>query len=190
MFRPLAPIILMAMLCNAPVQAQDARFADVVDASVAWPDGERMIVVSVIIPASRAEVWAALSTEAGWVAHMGVAQARIDLRPGGAIETSYKPSSETGLGTRDTIINRVEAVAPETLLVIRNVQAPVDFQYAEEYSRTRTVILLDPAEGGTRVTLRGEGFLPGAAYDSLYARFRMGNAYTLQNLRDSFIRPR
>lgn len=177
-----------ALLMAGPVVAQDAAasFADVADTSASWPDGERVLVVSAVMPASRAEVWAALTTEAGWKTYMGVAQAGVDLRQGGAIETSYKPASEIALGTRGTIINTIEAVVPESLLIIRNTQAPVDFQYAEEFGRTLSIITLEPAEGGTRVTLRGTGFLTGAAYDSLYGRFRMGNAYTLQHMHDVF----
>ena len=185
----LLPILGAAvLLVAAPAAARQTppSFADVADTSASWPDGERVLVVSAVMPASRAEVWAALTTEAGWKTYMGVAQARVDLRPGGAIETSYKPASEIALGSRGTIINAIEAVVPESLLIIRNTQAPVDFQHAEEFSRTLSIIALEPVDGGTRVTLRGTGFVAGAAYDSLYARFRMGNAYTLQHMHDAF----
>ena len=158
-------------------------FPAVTDASFVRPDGERIISMSTVIPVAPEAVWAALTTAEGWKAHMGVAQARVDLRIGGEIETSYSP--ETPLGSGATIINQVVAYVPERMLTIRNTQAPPGFAHAAEFARTVTVIELTPQNNGTRVDLYGVGFVPGPAFDDLYQRFLIGDAYTLQILHDS-----
>jgi uncharacterized protein YndB with AHSA1/START domain len=139
--------------------------------------------MSTVIPVAPEAVWAALTTAEGWTAHMGVAQARVDLRIGGEIETSYSP--DTAMGSGATIINQEVAYVPERMLAIRNTQAPAGFAHAAEFARTVTVIELTPHNNGTRVDLYGVGFVPGPASDDLYQRFLMGDAYTLQILHDS-----
>lgn len=174
---------LLSLATPICAQTPPSPFPAVTDASFVRPDGERIISMSTVIPVAPQAVWVALTTAEGWKAHMGVAQARVDLRIGGDIETSYSP--DTPLGSGATIINQVVAYVPERMLAIRNTQAPAGFAHAAEFSRTVTVIELTPQGNGTRVDLYGVGFVTGRAFDDLYQKFLMGDAYTLQVLHDS-----
>lgn len=176
---------LAAVLCLAlapPASAQMAGFPAVTDASRTEANGERIISLSAVVPVPPAEVWEVLTTPEGWVAHLGVARAAIDLRIDGVIETSY--DAAVALGSPGTIKNQIVAYVPGRLLAIRNIQAPDGFTHAEEFGRTVTVITLTPVDGGTRIDLQGVGFVPGAAFDALYGQFHAGDAWTLQQLHD------
>ena len=171
---------------SAEAQATGAATA-VENTSFVEPDGDRVMQLSTTVPAPPAQVWEAFTTAQGWK-RLGVRMASVDFRVGGAIETSYR--AEARPGDPGNIRNEIVGYVPERLLVIRNVQAPPGFAFAEEFSRTATVIELEPgAGGGTRVRLSGVGFRPGAAYDDLYGKFTAGNAYTLDLLRRSFAAP-
>lgn len=173
-----------ALACGAPALAQGvSQFTAVTDASFVRPDGEGVISLSTVIPVAPDVVWTALTTAEGWQTNLGVAHARVDLRIGGDIETSY--SADAPLGSAATIINQIVAYVPGRMLAIRNTRAPAGFAHAEEFTRTVTVIELTPLDGGTRVDLHGVGFVPGPAFDALYQMFLVGDAYTLQLLHDS-----
>ena len=140
-----------------------------------------MIRVSTTVRASAATLWTALSTADGWK-RWAVKQAWVDFRLGGMIETNYDAAAVQG--ARANIRNRIEAYSPGQLLSIRNVQAPPDFEHAEEFSQVVTTIVLTPrSPEETEVTLTAVGFGPGPAFDALYARFIMGDSWTLQNLK-------
>ncbi len=171
-------------LAMGPALAQPAFPQGVTDSSFSEPDGDRVIQMSVLAPASVDRVWSALTTAAGWRGHMGVGFAEVDLRIGGLIETSY--SAETSAGSSANIRNEIVAYVPERLLVIRNVQAPPGFRHAPEFAQTVTLLELSPEGEGTRVTLTALAFPRTGPFDDLYTRFHFGDAYTLAVLRDSF----
>lgn len=174
---------LAVLALGAPALAQAPPSA-LIDTSSLEADGDRVMQLSVLVPAPTAQVWTALTTADGWK-RLGVGFANVDFRIGGVIETSY--SAETTLGARTNIRNEIIAYVPERMLAIRNVQAPPNFPHADEFSRTATVMELEPVgDAETRLTLTATGFQPGPAYDALYAMFRQSNGYTLETLRDSF----
>ena len=176
----------LALALSAPVLAQTIP-SSVTDTSFAEPDGDRVLQLEVLVPATASEVWAAITTPDGWK-RLGVKSAAVDYRVGGMIETNYKP--DVPVGDRSNIKNQIVAYLPERMLVIRNVQAPPGFVNATEFGQTATVFELEPAGAGrTRVRLSGVGFRPGAAYDDLYGKFRGGNAYSLDIFRKSFEKP-
>ncbi|HEX8570930.1 MAG TPA: SRPBCC domain-containing protein [Caulobacteraceae bacterium] len=179
MLKVLAAVAILATASSALAQTP----AGVTDNSYTEADGDRVIQLSTVVSATPAEVWRALTSAEGW-RRLGVQSATIDFRVGGMIETNYRPGVPAG--DRANIKNEIVAYVPERVLVIRNVQAPPGFAFAEEFSRTATVIELRPEANGTRVTLTGTGFAPGAAYDDLYGKFRGGNAYSLDLLRKSY----
>lgn len=175
----------MALLAAAlPVGAAEplaVQFPQVADTSFVTAKGDRTMRLSVVIGASPAAVWRALSTADGWMS-WGVKSAYVDFREGGIIETNYKPGA--ALGDPDNIQNQIIAFAPERLLVFRNVQAPRDFRNAETFGRIVTSIALEPQPGGgTRVTISGAGYGAGADYDALYRQFAWGNSYSLMELK-------
>ncbi|MBX7249363.1 MAG: SRPBCC domain-containing protein [Caulobacteraceae bacterium] len=165
----------------------DPAFPDVRDSSYREADGWGVIQLSTVVRAPAARIWAALSTAQGWE-RWSVKRAWVDFRLGGMIETSYSETATQGAPAN--IRNRIEAYAPGRMLTIRNVQAPPGFPNAEDFAQTVTTILLTPRpDGSTEVTVTGVGFRPGASFDDLYAKFRMGNAWTLQNLKRTMEAP-
>jgi uncharacterized protein YndB with AHSA1/START domain len=169
------------MLGGAASAAPMAEFPAVDETSYVEANGDRAIQLTVQIPAAPDKVWRLLSTSEGWKS-FATAEAWVDFRVGGMIETAYKPGAVHGQA--GNIKNEIVAHVPGRLLVIRNVQAPPGFANAEAFSRTLTVIELRPAgPDATAVTLSAIGFGKGPAFDDLYGKFRMGDAWTLDSLR-------
>jgi uncharacterized protein YndB with AHSA1/START domain len=154
----------------------------VIDQSFVLPGGERVLQLSAEVEAPVARVWAALATEEGFRA-WAVPLAKIDLRVGGSIESSY--DAKVPLGSGKTIRNEIVALVPERLLVIRNVQAPPGVPFdVGIFQAMQTAMWFEPLDAGrTRITLVNGRFLEGVAYDGVYRYFQAGNAYTLGELR-------
>jgi uncharacterized protein YndB with AHSA1/START domain len=153
------------------------------DLSRQEPGGDRVIQLSVVVPAAPEEVWRLFTTGDGWK-RFAVAFAAVDMRVGGIIETSYNPQAKAG--DPDNIKNEIVAYVPGRMLAFRCVQAPRNFEHKEEFYSTATVIECLPAPNsskGTRVVATSMGYKAGAAFDALFSRFRWGNAYTLERLR-------
>lgn len=144
----------------------------------------RVLEVAHIIPAPRAEVWAAFSTSEG-LRSFAAPVIEIDLRRGGLWESSYDPAA--AIGDEANIRNRVLAYLPERMLTIAVERAPPGFQHAQEVRSLFTVITFDDAaDGATRVTVWMLGYGEGPAYDALLHDFARGNAWTLQQLERRF----
>lgn len=156
--------------------------AGVVDDSFRLPDGERVLQLSAVVDGPPALAWKAFTTVEGFTA-WAVGVARVDLRVGGEIESSYDKS--VPLGSDRTIRNRILAFVPERALAIRNVQAPPDAPFdAAAFAETQTVVLFEPVDAThTRVTVMNGGYRDGDRFDGVYRHFHMGNAYTLALLR-------
>ena len=183
-------VIVVATLASAvPGAALAAEpswrdFKDVSNSSFIDQSGDRSIQLSIDVPASAHEIFAAFTTSDGF-ASWAVPVARVEFRIGGFIEASYDPNAQ--LGDPGNIKNEIVAYVPDRLLVIHNVQAPPGFADPELFRRTVTVIeftALDPRH--TRVTLTNAGYGPGDRFDTLYRHFEWGDAYTLQQLRMRF----
>ncbi len=154
----------------------------VLDQSYVLPDGGRVLQLSAEIDAPVAQAWAAFATEQGFTA-WAVALAKIDLRVGGSIESSY--DAKVPLGSGKTIRNQLDAVVPERLLVMHNVQAPPGVPFdVGIFQSTQTALWFEPLGAQrARLTLVNGPFMPGPAYDGVLGFFRAGNAYTLDALR-------
>ena len=121
------------------------------------------------------KVWAALTTAEGLGSWFGDAGARIDLRPGGAAEMSWADGY--------TVHMRVERV-----------EEPAVFGYTwqvkglpeDDPRRTYVEFTLEPAGGGTRLTVVETGFaqLPGDVYGPEYQGHLDGWVHELGELAD------
>jgi len=173
--------LTVSLLLAFPALAQDIARSGFTDSA-----GHRGIRASVVVAATPAEVWRALTTAEGWK-RMGVGFAQVDFRVGGIVETSYQPTAKAG--DAGNIKNQILAFSPERALAFRNVEAPPSFPDAAEFARTASMIELEGAgPGETRVTVTAMGFGPGPAFDRLLAFFGEGNAQTLQSLARSYAR--
>lgn len=181
----LAAAAAAALLAGPALAKPMPEFAAVDEASFAEPSGDQVLALSTTIDAPPHAVWQALSTADGWKS-FAVKMAQVDFRQGGVIETSYDAKAQPG--QPGNIRNQILAIVPRRLLVIRNVQAPPGFAHPEEFGRTITAIELVPdGPARTQVRLWAAGYKPAPAYRDLFAMFRMGDAWTLDELRKRFI---
>jgi hypothetical protein len=170
-----------AVLCIWSGSACAADFPNVRDASVTEANGSRALKLSIDIDAPAGAIWKLLSSSEGWKS-WAVPVAWVDFKIDGMIETSY--SANALRGQPGNIKNAIVAYAPERLLVIRNVQAPANFENAEEFGKTITVIEIQSLSSGrSRVELDGVGFLATPAFDSLLKKFKFGDSWTLEHLK-------
>jgi len=180
----LAGVAGVSLAVVATASAQQP--SPVADSSFVLPDGERVLELSVVVPAPIDAVWALFTTTDGWTS-WAAPVGRVDARVGGVIESSYDP--KVALGSSSTIKNEIVALAPRRLLVIRNVQAPPNAAFdVPTFQRLQTALWFESVEGGnTRVTLVNAGYRDGAAYDGVYRHFLAGNRWTLEQLVRRFI---
>lgn len=174
---------------GAPARAADlSKFQHVQDTSFEETDGDRVLQLAIDVPAPPDAVYAVWTTAEGWES-FAVRHARLDrFGVGAVIETSYAETFTPG--APGNIENKIAAYVPGRMITLQTVKAPRGFAHAEEFYRTVTVLEFDPApDGGTRVTLSGVGFERTPAFDDLYEKFAVGNAYTLEKLRERFAAP-
>ena len=175
-----------AVLANAAGAAHSWRdFRDVVNTSFVEPDGDRSLQLSIDVPATAHEVFAAFTTSDGF-SSWAVPVAKVDFRVGGMIEASYNAHAK--FGDPDNIKNAIVAYIPDRLLIIRNVQAPAGFVDSALFQKTVTMIEFSPlAANTTRVTITNAGYGPGPGFGDVYSHFEWGDAYTLHELRARFV---
>jgi uncharacterized protein YndB with AHSA1/START domain len=157
----------------------------VTDGSFTEADGSKVLKLSLVIPADRKAVWARFTTTDGYKA-WATPMAKVDFGLNGLIEASY--DSKAKLGDADNIRNRIIAYVPERMLVQKNENAPAALPGREKFGEIVTVIELEDAPGGTKVTISGVGYKPGEPYDTLFKHFGWGNAYSLMVLKTSFVK--
>lgn len=174
--------LFMLMLAAAGYQcARAADFPNVRDDSYSEPNGNRVLKLTINIDAPVSTLWKLIVSSEGWRS-WAVPVAWVDFGIGGSIETSYTATAVRGQA--GNIKNSIVAYVPEQLLVLRNVQAPPNFEHAEDFGKTVTAINLRAiSKNRTQVELDGVGFLPTPAFDTLLKRFRFGDAWTLEHLK-------
>ena len=174
----------LALIAGSATAQSWKDYPAVSNTSSVEADGDRVLQLSVVVPAPPSAVWEAFTTGEGykgWAAPV----AEVDFRVGGIIETSYDPASQPG--RPGNIKNQIVAYVPERLLAIRNVQTPPGFRGAEAFGRTSTVVQFEPAgTGATKVTLTNAGYGRGEDFDAVYRHFEWGNAYSLDQLKKRF----
>ena len=184
-------VTLACLMCFAtgPLTAAERtwrEFKDVSNTSFTEPNGDRSIQLSIDVPASSHDAFAAFTTSEGF-ASWAVPIAKVEFRVGGYIEASYDPQAKPG--DPGNIKNQLVGYVPDRLLVLHNIQAPAGFADPELFQRTVTMIefiALDPQH--TRVTITNAGYGSGDRFDTLYRHFEWGDAYTLQELKTRFVK--
>jgi uncharacterized protein YndB with AHSA1/START domain len=99
--------------------------------TTAQPKAEKVLFLSITIPATRAEVWHAFATSEGlstWLTPGAV----VDLRPGGEW-TAHYPNGKTGGGTIISFVPEEEmvlsAMAPEEYPTVRATRTHAQFRF-------------------------------------------------------------
>jgi len=175
-------VLVFGVLGSASAgSAGAADFPNVRDDSYTEPNGGRVLKLSITIDAPVNKIWKLLISAEGWQS-WAVPVAWVDFGVGGVVETSYTATAVRG--QPGNIKNAILAYVPEQLLVLRNVQAPTNFEHAEDFGKTVTVIdLRSLSKSRSKVELDGVGFLATPAFDSLLKNFRYGDSWTLEHLK-------
>jgi uncharacterized protein YndB with AHSA1/START domain len=137
---------------------------------------EKALRFEVVVPASLADTWTALTTTTGVETWLWK-DARVDLRPGGDWLVLY-PGGKTGGGTIVAFTEKrrleLRAMAPEWFPTVRQ-------------ERTLAVFELEAAgPAATRVTLVQTGWKQGKEWDDAYNYLAKGNAQLLEQLQQRF----
>jgi hypothetical protein len=172
---------LAFLATNFMSAAVAADFPDVRDDSYTEPNGSRVLKLIIQINSPASKIWSLFTTAEGWQS-WAVPVAWVDFGVGGVIETSYAATAVRG--QPGNIKNAIVAYVPGQMLVLRNVQAPPNFENAEEFARTATIISLRSiSKDKSLVQIDGVGYLPTPAFDQLLQKFRIGDSWTLQQLK-------
>lgn len=175
-------LALAALLLLAPATA-GAQRVTITDRREG--DGTLTLSHSIVVPAPRAAVYAAVATPAGWRT-WATPVSWVPADDPDAIEGSYNPQARPG-GT-DLIRQHVLARLPGRLLVFRTVRAPQGFPHFDVYSRVTIFIELERIDARhTRVRLTGTGYADNEAGRLLFGFFRDGNRISLERLRQRFV---
>lgn len=145
------------------------------------PDPDRRLDFVAIVPAKVGEVWSALTTVEG-IQSFYAPGAVIELRPGGAYEIHHAP--EAAPGERGMEGTKILSFVPEAMLSGTG-SAPPEFAQVRR-EKTKWVILLDDADGGTRVQMSMIEWGRGAEWDRAYDYFAEHNPAFLEALRKRF----
>ncbi|MBA4137281.1 MAG: hypothetical protein C0518_08200 [Opitutus sp.] len=129
------------------------------------------------IPAPRAAVWSALTTESALGKWFGYA-ARVELREAGPYEIFFLKNNPPGL--RGGEGNAITSFLPGRLLTF-TWNAPPDFGPLRDV-RTHVLVELTDADGGTHVKLTHYGFRSGDDWKKVHAYFTAAWPRVLANL--------
>lgn len=146
-------------------------------------DRTTTMVHEVLVDASPAAVWTAISTADGWMT-WAVPVAWISKADPDLIETSYDPASKPG--GSDTIQQRFGERVAGRSRAFRTVKAPAGFPHWDEYRKVESLFEIEPAGQQTRVRLTSRLYPDNAGSRSLIGFFEGGNAMALGNLRQRF----
>jgi uncharacterized protein YndB with AHSA1/START domain len=177
-----ASVLALAGAARAEPSWRD--FPGVSNTSFTEPSGDRSLQLAITVPATPHEVFQAFATSEGF-SSWAVPVAKVDLRVGGLIESSYDARAK--IGDPNNIKNAILGYVPDRLLIIRNVQAPAGFADPELFGKTVTMIEFQPVgPKATRVMLTNAGYGQGERWSTLFGHFEWGNAYTLEKLKERF----
>ena len=178
--RALALGIAAALLFAVPGAAQPGA---VTVGKTVEADATTTMVHEVLVNATPAEVWAAISTAEGWMT-WAVPVARIVDGDADLIESSYDPAAKPG--GPDTIRQRFGERVVGKRLVFRTVKVPAGFPYGDDYQKVTSLFEIETEGRQTRVRLVSRGYPDSDGGRALVGFFEGGNSMALGNLRQRF----
>ncbi len=130
-------------------------------------DAENVITSQIDVPAPLTEVWRAWTTEEGAQSFFAP-ECNIDLRPGGAYEMFFDLDAEHGNRGGEGMI--VMAVQPQRMLAF-TWNAPPQLPSVRGQMTHVVIRLFETKDGGTRVTLRHDGWGIGDEWNDAFQYF-------------------
>jgi uncharacterized protein YndB with AHSA1/START domain len=151
---------------------------------IAAPSNLNGLLHERIINAPASELWQAFTTREGlksWLA----AEAKVDLKIGGKMLTTYKKGAT--LGDESTIENTYLAVLPERMVAVHCTKPPVDFPFKTAFAQVWTILYFDPVgEKQTRVRCASLNYGTDEEAQKCRKHFDWGNDLTINKLKEKF----
>lgn len=169
--------LLFLTICFSTMQLQ----AQVENTSYTTAFGEKVLQLSIVVPAEKAEVWKLFTTEEGlkkWIAPV----VKLNMKTGGFIRTNYDAtknaddSSSIHLG----IINYLEDELI-TLKVNLNDNFPPDVK-ADDKNLQEILQFVDAGNGKTKIISTMVGWGNSDNWNKTYAFFEKGNDWTYKEI--------
>jgi|GEM_PF-2309130 len=178
-----AVIVLVAAVCASAALGQSTTARPEPDATVSVAASVNLSPVvherELEVPIER--LWRTFATEEGWK-DWGVAQCKLDLRPGGKVQTHYNPKGV--IGDEGTIENEVLAFDPLHSFSFRISKPPKGFPFMNVYKGVWSVATMtDLGNGRSKLRLAMNGFTPEEESQKMRAFFEQGNAWALDKLK-------
>jgi len=176
----IATMMLVVVTMSGAAVAQERTEPTGKAAAAAAPDLSPL-VAEVDINVPPAQVWDVFSTEEGWK-KMGVAQVKLDLRPGGKVLSHYDPKGT--LGDDATINNEVIAYDPGHMFAFRISKPPKNFPFMKSFQSVWSVVTItDLGNGKTHLRLAQNGYTADEESKKMRAFFAQGNQWVLDKLK-------
>lgn len=150
----------------------------------AFAQADNRLVNEGVVNAPVKVVWDAFTTKAGlesWLA----AHTDFELKIGGKMRTQYDPKGTTD--DAKAIQSTIMSYDPMRMLSFGVTKAPEAFPYPHAIYNMWTVIYFEASgEKATRVRVVSMGFGDDEESKKMYDFFKVGNAYTLDELKKHF----
>lgn len=146
---------------------------------------EKVLQITTIVPAERAEVWKLFTTDSGlikWIAPV----ATINMKIGGWIRTNYdeKASTDDVTAIQLDIINYLEN---EMLILKVNLNDNFPEEAIKEDKNLQEIIqFIDMGNGTTKIISSMVGWGKGSYWDKTYSFFEKGNEWTYKEFMKIF----
>jgi len=162
-----------------------AAAQEVKNTSFAMSNGDRVLRQEAVVAAPLEEVWKTFTTADGLRTFLAP-MVSLDFRIGGKWEVSA--DSKAQLGDPKNIVNEVISFLPMEMISVRVAQPPSTFAHPEVARSVWTVYQFERlGTDRVRVIVSMVGWKDGADWDSTYAFFERGNAYTMLQLQKRFV---
>ena len=168
-------IIFEQLAFNSSVNAQ------VSNTSYLTQYGDKVLQLSIIVPATVKEVWKLFTTDEGlkkWIAPV----AKIDMKIGGSIRTNYDSNKtvDDSSSIKLDIINYIE-YEMLTLKVNLNNSFPAEAK-KEDKNLQEILQFVKVGEHETKIISTMVGWGQGSNWDKAYSFFEKGNVWTYKEI--------
>ena len=155
--------------------------AQVSNTSYVTQYGEKVLQLSIIVPATVKEVWKLFTTDEGlkkWIAPV----AKIDMKIGGSIRTNYDSNKtvDDSSSIKLDIINYIE-YEMLTLKVNLNNSFPAEAK-KEDKNLQEILQFVKVGEHETKIISTMVGWGQGSNWDKAYSFFEKGNVWTYKEI--------
>lgn len=173
-------VLIVAVIYFSPF-ASSAAIEAVRNTSTTTQNGERVLRIETIVPASAEKVWRALTTTDGWKGWAAPVVA-VDFRIGGTISTHYDANAR--IGSPGTIqLGIVNYLEKEMIALKVKLTAQFPEKARAEDQNLQEIVQIIPIDSSqTKVVSSMVGWGNGKEWDEVYRFFAKGNESSYQQL--------